>query len=52
MLKFKEDEYRNSMKLICEARVDAERAADELSKRGYKNIFFTASPFNASAPSP
>ena len=24
MLKFKEDEYRNSMKLICEARVDAE----------------------------
>lgn len=36
MLKFKEDEYRNSMKLICEARVDAERAADELSKRGYK----------------
>ena len=42
MLKFKEDEYRNSMKLICEARVDAERAADELSKRGYKNIFFTA----------
>ena len=42
MLKFKEDEYRNSMKLICEARVDAERATDELSKRGYKNIFFTA----------
>ncbi|SCI04595.1 SIS domain-containing protein [Romboutsia sp. 1001713B170207_170306_H8] len=42
MLKFNEQEYRTSMKLICEARVDAERAADELSKRGYKNIFFTA----------
>ncbi|WP_122639162.1 SIS domain-containing protein [Romboutsia sp. Marseille-P6047] len=42
MLKFNGQEYRTSMKLICEARVDAERAADELSKRGYKNIFFTA----------
>lgn len=42
MLKFNEQEYRTSMKLICEARVDAERTADELSKRGYKNIFFTA----------
>ena len=42
MLKFNEQEYRTSMKLICEARPDAERAADELTKRGYKNIFFTA----------
>lgn len=42
MLKFKEDEYRTSMKLICEARPEAERVADELSKKGYKNIFFTA----------
>ncbi len=42
MLKFNEQEYRTSMKLICEARVDAERAADELSKKGYKNVFFTA----------
>lgn len=42
MLKFNEQEYRTSMKLICDARPDAERAADELSKKGYKNIFFTA----------
>ncbi|MDQ0150907.1 SIS domain-containing protein [Eubacterium multiforme] len=42
MLKFNEKEYRTSMKLICEARPEAERAADELTKRGYKNIFFTA----------
>lgn len=42
MLKFNEKEYRTSMKLICEARPEAERAADELTKRGYKNVFFTA----------
>ena len=42
MLKFNEQEYRTSMKLICEARPDAERVADELTKKGYKNIFFTA----------
>lgn len=42
MLKFNEKEYRTSMKLICEARPEAERAADELTNRGYKNVFFTA----------
>ncbi|MGL5313349.1 MAG: SIS domain-containing protein, partial [Peptostreptococcaceae bacterium] len=42
MLKFKEDEYRTSMGLINQARPQAERVADELSKKGYKNIFFTA----------
>ena len=42
MLKFNEQEYRTSMKLICEARPKAERVADELSNKGYKNIFFTA----------
>lgn len=42
MLKFNEKEYRTSMKLICEARLEAERAADELTNRGYKNVFFTA----------
>ena len=42
MLKFNEKEYRTSMKLICEARTEAERAADELTNRGYKNVFFTA----------
>ena len=34
MLKFNEQEYRTSMKLICEARPKAERVADELSNKG------------------
>ena len=42
MLKFNEEEYRKSAELIKEARPYAEKAADELSARGYKNIFFTA----------
>lgn len=42
MLKFNEEEYRKSAELIREARPYAEKVADELSVRGYKNIFFTA----------
>lgn len=42
MLKFNEQEYRTSMKLICSARGEAEDVADELCKNGFKNIFFTA----------
>lgn len=42
MLKFNEQEYRKSAELIREARPIAEKAADEISKKGYKNIFFTA----------
>ena len=42
MLKFNEKEYRTSADLIREARPIAEKVADEVSKQGYKNIFFTA----------
>lgn len=42
MLKFNEQEYTTSAKLIREARPEAERAADEIHKQGYSNIFFSA----------
>ncbi len=42
MLKFNEQEYRTSMKLICSARGEAEDVANELCENGFKNLFFTA----------
>lgn len=42
MLGFKEDEYKNSEKLIIEARPIAEKAAEEINQQGYSNIFFAS----------
>lgn len=42
MLSFKEDEYRNSEKLIIEARPIAEQIAWEITQQGYNNIFFAS----------
>ncbi len=42
MLKFKEEEYRNSAKLIGEAKPIAEEIANIVTKDGFSNIFFTA----------
>ena len=42
MLKFNEKEYRESMRLINEARPIAKKVADRIVEDGYKNIFFTA----------
>ncbi len=42
MYKFNYDEYETSSKKIIEARKVAEEVAYEVSKEGYKNIFFTA----------
>ena len=35
MLKFNEQEYRTSMKLICSARGEAEDVANELCENGF-----------------
>lgn len=42
MLKFNEQEYRKSADLIREVRPEIEKIADEISSKGYRNIFFTA----------
>lgn len=42
MLKFNEEEYRNSAKLIREAKPVAEQVADTICKEGFQNIFFSA----------
>lgn len=42
MLKFKEEEYRNSARLISESKPIAEKIADIISEEGFSNIFFSA----------
>ena len=42
LLKFNEEEYKESAKAIRSARKIAEEAADKVCEEGFSNIFFTA----------